>query len=363
MFFRSLVLFVVSLLPASGASFSDLYFFGDSLTDTGNIYAATTALNALTFGLVPVQPASPPYSNGRFSDGPIWAEQTAARLGQPGDAARASMSLGPLGVLPGAGNNYAIGGARTGFSGGLGILDPFIPTGTFAQVTFYLSQKGQADPNALYFLSGGGNDLRDASRLTDSAARAAAAVAAADYSALALYTLYPSGARNFMLINGPNVGLIPESIAANKIFEGFEASLYFNFRLAFWAQILGQLPGLHMGLFDLSSFYNEVFWDTIGGGQKFGFTSAITPCKPGTPGAAPCATSLFFDEIHPTSRLHTLVGDRIADQIIQEWQLSSQSPLLSTLETGAIEAVPEPATFALVFVALSACAIKRRRQA
>src|SRR5689334_21238030 len=41
-----------------------LIFFGDSLTDDGNLYAL----------LLHVIPKSPPYFEGRFSNGPTWAE-------------------------------------------------------------------------------------------------------------------------------------------------------------------------------------------------------------------------------------------------------------------------------------------------
>ena len=365
MFARVSVLFLVSLLPATGASFSDLYFFGDSLTDTGNIYGATTALSAVTFGLVPVQPLSPPYYNGRFSDGPVWAETTAALLGQAEDAGRASMSLGPFGVLPGAGNNYAIGGARTGYGGALGIFDAFVPTGVLAQVDFYLQESGTASPTALYFLSGGGNDLRDATQIADTNARIAAANAAADYLAYSIYKLYLNGARNFMLVNGPNIGFVPETIALGKINEGFEAAAYFNFRLAGWAYYFNQTPDMQIGLFDLFTFSSEVFFDTLLGGQQYGFTEALIPCKPGTPGASSCATSLFFDDIHPTASLHALVGTRIADQIAQEWAGFGEPAVLSRAfaAVAEVEQVPEPATVGLVCIALIGCGVARRRRA
>ena len=49
------------------APITDLYVFGDSLSDTGNLFA-------LTFG---IEPPSPPYFDGRFSDGPVWVETLA----------------------------------------------------------------------------------------------------------------------------------------------------------------------------------------------------------------------------------------------------------------------------------------------
>lgn len=357
MLLRVLVLAILSSLLITAAPFTNLFFFGDSLTDTGNIYSATTLLSAATFGLIPVEPPSPPYFSGRFSNGPIWAEYTAARLGQPTDASRASVSLGPLGVIPGSGNNYAIGGARTGLGGALGIFDGLIPTGVLAQVSFYLGSVGAADSGALYFMSGGGNDLRDATKIDDATTRRNTAMAAADYTAYSIYLLYSSGARNFMLMNGPNVGYVPETIASGRINQGIDASMYFNYRLSLWAGLLDQLPGAEIQTFDLFSFYNEVFGDTLQGGAQYGFTS-ITPCKPGTAGAQPCPVSLFFDDIHPTTRLHQLVGDRIANQVQAAWP-NSQAFAARTAQ--AVAPVPEPASFALVLVAAAGAMVARRK--
>ena len=78
---------------ASGQSTGTLYFFGDSLTDTGNVYHATSVLHSDSLGLVPIEPAAP-YYDGRFSNGPVWAEYAGTALGRNGDAAEAGMSLG-----------------------------------------------------------------------------------------------------------------------------------------------------------------------------------------------------------------------------------------------------------------------------
>src|SRR6188472_1030511 len=56
---------------ASGAMVDKFWVFGDSLSDVGNTYAAAGA------------PLSPPYSNGRYSNGPVWHEQLADRMGVP----------------------------------------------------------------------------------------------------------------------------------------------------------------------------------------------------------------------------------------------------------------------------------------
>ena len=192
---------------AAGAPFTSLYFFGDSLTDTGNVLNATSTLSRYTFGLVPTHPTAP-YADGRFTDGPIWAEHVAARLDRPGDAAPAGMSMGAFGQVGGPGKNYAIGGARTDDRGALGFFDFVIPTGLSRQVDLCLSRTGNiADPGALYLFLGGGNDLREAARISDPSQRSAAAVNTGANIAYSVRDLYLAGARQFVLIKTVKVGI------------------------------------------------------------------------------------------------------------------------------------------------------------
>ncbi|MEJ7609302.1 MAG: SGNH/GDSL hydrolase family protein [Bryobacteraceae bacterium] len=121
-------------------------------------------------------------------------------------------AMGVFGQVGGPGNNYAIGGARTDDGGALGLLDIILPTGMFQQVDFYLSRNsGVADPDGLYSMFGGGNDLRDAARIADPIQRQLAAVQAGANIAYSVRDLYLAGARQFVLINSPD-GLIPETI-------------------------------------------------------------------------------------------------------------------------------------------------------
>ena len=73
---------------AATPSYDNLYVFGDSYCDVGNIFTATGG----------AEPAAP-YYNGRFSNGPIWLDHVAGFLGVP---FKASL-LG--------GTDYAFGGA------------------------------------------------------------------------------------------------------------------------------------------------------------------------------------------------------------------------------------------------------------
>jgi phospholipase/lecithinase/hemolysin len=333
---------------AAGAPFTSLYFFGDSLTDTGNVLEGTSVLNRYTFGLVPQHPAAP-YFDGRFSNGPVWAEYTAARLGHPNDASPAGMSLGWLGQVGGPGNNYAVGGARTDQGGALGLLDIVIPTGIATQVDYYLSRSGgTADPGALYFLFGGGNDLRDAARIADPTQRMLAAQQAGANLAYSVRDLYYAGARQFVLINSPDVGLIPESIRDGLSAEGTDAAVQFNTWFGLYADYLRySVPEFSLHYFDVFALHRELV-------AQYGL-GAVRPCMSEPPGT--CDQTLFFDSIHPTGWAHEIIGNRLADQILGTGSLQSYYS-----SSGGVVENPEPSTAVLTLSAVALALAIRRRQ-
>jgi outer membrane lipase/esterase len=332
MLFRLALAVIGVAIGAASAPIGSLYFFGDSLTDTGNVYKATSVLNRYTFGLVPLHPTEP-YSAGRFTDGAVWAEHVTARLGRDNDAAPAGMSLGLLGRVGGSGgNNYAVGGARTDSGGVLGLLDIAIPTGIFEQVDFHLSSMGGgADPEGLYFLWGGGNDIRDAARIADPGQRAQAAVQAGINLAYSVQRLYFAGARNFVLINSPDVGLIPETIGDGLMAAGTDASVQFNTWFGLYANYLYSVPAFSLHYFDVFSLHRELV-------MQYGL-DAVRPCK-SDPGS--CSSALFFDSVHPTAWVHEVIGNRVADQVL--------GPSMFSPAAAAAAETPEPSTGVLAAV-------------
>jgi outer membrane lipase/esterase len=278
----------------------------------------------------------------------VWAEHVASRLGQSGDAAPAGMSLAYLGQIAGTGQNYAIGGAETGYGGALGPLSIFIPTGIRSQVGFYLGRtNGSADPDALYFVFGGGNDLRTAATLANPAARSLAALSAGANLAYAIRDLYLAGARNFVLINAPDIGLIPETIGDGISEAGTHASLEFNTWLGLYAAYLPSVPGVSLQYFDLFGLHRELV-------DQYGF-DAIRPCRSNV---SECGQSLFFDSVHPTAWVHEIIGNRLADQI-----LGAQNPMF--MSDGGLEVVenPEPSTLLLTAGAIAVLACRRKIRA
>ncbi len=333
---------------AHAGPYSDLIIFGDSLSDTGNVLALTTAFTPNPF---PVYPAAP----GRFSNGPVWTEVLAAGLGLPAGAQPANLLFTGAAVVPiGApgGGNYAYGGARTGLGGSAGAT-----TGLFGQLInwngapFGTTLTRAADPDALYVLMAGANDLRDARSTGDATLVADAASNVVDTMAL----LAQAGARHFLISNLPDLGKTPEAVDAGVTKGSTAVTLSFNALLAAGASGLDAAffgasgVDLDIRTIDLFGLGEAVYDDAVNhGGLTYGITNVTTPCL--TPGlisgqyfapdatASQCGTSAYSDDLHPTAALHRLLGQQA----------------LST-------AVPEPAPLALLALALVALVATRRR--
>ena len=236
---------------AQAGPYSDMVVFGDSLTDTGNVLALTTAF-------APPPWPSFPGAEGRFSNGPAWIEYLAAGLGLPNGAVPSRLLPVPLGPVPtvltpipiGApnGQNFAYGGARTGLGGAAGGT-----TGLLGQLISWNgvpcdvsgdSLTRAADPNALYVVVAGANDLRDirnanfGSSPADIAARVAAAEGIAGNVVRVVGALAQQGARHFLISNLPDLGKTPEAadlqsdpnkngiqVASTQVTDAFNAAL------------------------------------------------------------------------------------------------------------------------------------------
>ncbi len=107
------------------------------------------------------------------------------------------------------GTNYAVAGADRG------ALPQWRPPGINLpqQVTAYLAHSGgTADPNALYTVFIGGNDVRNAALQGTGPAAITAGVTLSSWRSRRSRT---TGARNFLVPNVPNVGIIPEFAQQN----------------------------------------------------------------------------------------------------------------------------------------------------
>ena len=362
-FATSLLAFGALLGSAQASMYSDLVFFGDSLSDTGNVLSLSTAFSPPPF---PSFPAAP----GRFSNGPVWTEHLAQGLGFAGNAAPSNLLFaGPAaGVIPiGApgGQNFSFGGARTELGGSAGAT-----TGLTGQLIAWNGSvfnpatglTRAANPGALYVVLAGANDLRDARTANpgatpgDDAARKAAAQATAQNISNAIGLLAQAGARHFLVSSLPDLGLTPEAARLGNEAASTDVTLQFNAALAadvaaldafFLAQVGIDLDIRTLDFFGLS---NAIHQDAVGnGGGVYGITNVTQPCigpvAPGVfffPGSVDinCSVSAFADDMHPSARVHHLLG-----------------------QLAVATAVPEPGSLLLVALALALLVGRDRRPA
>ena len=204
---RSILITVAAvciLTPCASASGIDaIYAFGDSLTDAGNVFNAIGV------------PASPPYFNGEFSNGPIWVQDVAAALGLP------ALTPSRLG-----GTDYAYGSGETApepFNISNVATDILGPTGQLAQYQQFLAlTSSTVDPNALYTIWIGSNDLVDIAATDPGNAAADVATVVANIDTT-INDLAKMGAKNFLVLTVPDLGTTP--LAATEGAQAFLSSL------------------------------------------------------------------------------------------------------------------------------------------
>jgi phospholipase/lecithinase/hemolysin len=331
---RAVVLFALSALLSSHAAagpYSGVYFFGDSLTDTGNV----TTLYA-TLPHPPGAPAAipgPPYDpGGRASNGPLYADVLANGLGFSALASERG------------GTNYAFGGARTRYQ----LFGPPFP-GIVEQVTRYRAQPGAADPNALYVVWGGSNNLQDIflGRTVDPLGQPIPTLGqtVADLAGV-LNGLYDEGARHLLVPNVPNLGRVPRvrelggppaQAAATSLVQGFNGAL---------GGMLDAFQAAHpdASLIRFDSY--ATFEGVVATAPLHGIVNLTDRCYTGddlgfTGGGSVCANPdqyLFWDGIHPTTIVHQLLGQAVLQAAL----------------------VPEPASVVLMGVGLAVLVLCRR---
>jgi phospholipase/lecithinase/hemolysin len=251
---------------AETPKYDALYVFGDSYCDVGNLFIATSG----------AEPAAP-YYNGRFSNGPIWLDHAAGFLGLPLTASLAG------------GTDYAFGGAW--------VTQPESVTGVPSipqQIELYLlAHGGKADPNALYILEGGGNDILD----TTSGSPELLGLHIAEGIARSELLLREAGAKHFVIPDLFNVGLLPA--AAGHVSFAKAASAATDKSLDDLLAAEQFLEGIHIIRLNVFSLLNAVVTDPT----HFGFTDITDPCLTTTICADPDHT-FFWDTHHPTEFGH-----------------------------------------------------------
>lgn len=284
---------------ANLGNISSLVVFGDSYSDNGNEYRLSGQK----------WPADPAYYQGRFSNGLEWNEHLAQTLRLPL-------------------HNYAYGGATTsnalvqGYSGNGSTLP--VPS-LEEQVNTYLQDTPSEAPPAtsLFALLGGANDLLFNPNLT--------AVQSVGVISGLITTLRNRGARNFLLLNYPDLGALPYDF---YIPSATQQQLH-NFSVELGTQLgslrnsiadSGTAPTAPTTSTPVTAYYADLVplfesfgyyqggWRDVGLDQLGLYGSCLTGAYVEVPQRTLCDDPdkhVFWDEYHPTRVAHQIIADEV----------------------------------------------------
>ena len=268
---------------ASTAHFDSAWFFGDSLTDNGNLYSEVG------------YPPSPPYYLGRSSNGPVWADHIADDFAAKGRATR----------------NYAYAFATASSSASHG---PFDVPNLSEQIAAFEADANPLGDKPVAFIWIGNNDAFAAiasatppflpqigAAMTDAVGAVGAGIA----------SLVDAGIKNFMVFNLPPFELTPAFTQTNPLgapLAAYAAGVYNSL-------LTQQLAGL-AGVADIELFdAHAAFLDVIGDPAAYGIGNVTDPCLDPPTVCSDPGSYLFWDDVHPTAAIHAALADEVRASI------------------------------------------------
>lgn len=326
-----------SLLSTSlfATNIDQIIAFGDSLSDTANLFNWSVRIHAV-FPKVPIMPKNPPYSNGRFTNGPNYIDNLGAALNVP--------------VY-----DYAYGGSWA---------EPYkdsnwtIPFSLGLQVDMYLLSAAfdhQKDKH-LFIIWTGSNDYTINRDDPEYATTNAIATIKSEIEWLIYY-----GAKNILVINVADLGRVPEVMAKGPEYAQATThlcQLHDSKFAAMMIELKTRYPDATLITGDALNIFNAMLDDP----QKYGFKNATEACyrggywfreqqqimkdpgiiaakeanfdiisspslleayktaKSAEEGEQPCANPqdyVFWDHIHPTTQVHQIIAKHILNLLAE----------------------------------------------
>jgi outer membrane lipase/esterase len=322
-------------MPAKAriSSLSNLFSFGDSLSDSGNSKSVSQSAKGFTF-----PPA--PYDDGRFSNGPVAVEYL-WQIFNPGSTAfKNSLSPGSQGT------NYAIAGSSSGLQNNLelnpavisaGLSTAYNEKGNAWQLKGFEDQNKTFDPDTslftvwffpndlLWYNSTLPNSLPGT--YTGNQGPNIAPPIGYDFvvgnainNIVGTITKLADnyGARHFLVPNSPLIGSTPEfagtpqQVGLNQISAGFNSLLQTNLNL-----LSSQRPDLDIIQFQTDDLQLEI----LNNPSLFGFTDVTTRCISNmscvTNSGGAAKDWFYWDGTHPTTTGHHIFAQRIYQDVYQ----------------------------------------------
>ena len=287
-------LLVGAVAGAEAGNYSNVYFLGDSLSDSG------------AYG-----PLVGPNDKFTTNPGPVWTENLGAGYGRTVTPSYAASMTGF--ALNSNGNNFSIGGARVNavpgiLTGALAPLAAVIPP-VSAQVSSFLA-RGAVDSQALYGVWAGANDVFAQSGAVGAGISLGAAqgamVTAANDLTTQITRLQAAGVKKLIVIGLPDIGKTPFGTSTGAA----GAALLSGLTTAFNTTLTTGLAGKNLLYFDAGKLFDTILANPL----AFGFTNTTVPacgansslgCAPG----AAANGALFADGVHPSVSMHKVISD------------------------------------------------------
>ena len=329
-FWKSFVAFLVfsvvpSVVSAQMPQFDSLYVFGDSLADNGNVLIQSRRLGADP----PVPPSASPhltYFEGRFSNGYVEFEYLWQCL--TGKAPGGAEGLKPFlasPVIRGAGAvDFAYGGTGTAYvdktPGGM-----WAP-GLKGQIElFRLALHGTAPSDrALYAIATGANDYRvDEFNVPMDPKEVVRNIEEG------ILTLYGLGARNVMVLDLPDLGLIPAN--AGDPTQSMISSAHNKLLYKKLATLQSRLSKLHLIVVKLDPLFQDLLltmeshvplMETVAPYEGMSACLFIDPSLCLDVPAWVFNSSLpflFWDVVHPTTEAHHELAGYLYEQLAESY--------------------------------------------
>ncbi|PHN58974.1 esterase EstP [Pseudomonas viridiflava] len=314
---------------AVAAPYSTMVVFGDSLADAGQFPDTDgSAGSTLRF----TNRVGPTYQDG---SGEVYNLNSSTLIGRmlnvpAGDLAASTSPVNAALGLP-DGNNWAVGGYRTDqvLDSITTRSDAVTPITNGSQTVLrsrpgYLPTNGlRADPNALYYLTGGGNDFLQGRVLSSGDAEDAA-----DRLADSAQVLQQAGARHIMVWLLPDIGQTPA--LSGTVLESLTSRLSARFN----EQLVSRLSQINAQIIPLN--VPLLISETLAQPARFGFDpneDLVGTCFSGDncdesatfgrSGTTPDPTKLFFnDRVHPTEAGQRLLADYAYSLLSAPWEIT-----------------------------------------
>ena len=252
-------------------------------------------------------PVSPPYSDGRFTNGNVWVQDLASDLHLP--AVKPSLA---------GGTDYAYGGANTGPTA----VQPLNPTDLPFQLAQFVANVPDPSPNALYTVWAGSNDVLDIANSSETAKQQDMNVQQAVRNETAVIDgLIAHGAKDLVVMDVPNLGETPYEKALPTAARSSVLAQEFNTDLG---AALRKIMATHVASIDYVNTYG-LLDAAIANPAAYGFTNVTQPLwtgnytdsSSGTLAATGAAQNgyLFFDQLHPTATGHALLASAVTQTL------------------------------------------------